>query len=56
MTNPIRAYVKWYVSLVVSLALVSCGGGGGSCRAPSSGPPPTYTVGGTVSGLAWATR
>lgn len=43
MKSSRRAHPKWYPAFVCSLALNSCGGGGSGS---------TYTVGGTVSGLA----
>lgn len=39
-------------ALLATLTLVACGGGGGSSSPPAS--PPTYTIGGTVSGLTGA--
>lgn len=42
----------FYITPIVLLALSACGGGGGGSSGGPAAPLPTYTVGGTISGLA----
>lgn len=44
---------SWFF-IAVSILLAACGGGGGGSTSSGSGPTPSYTIGGTVSGLTGA--
>lgn len=49
--NTFLRTIRLPLALLAPLTLIACGGGGGSSSPPAPPPGPTYTIGGTVSGL-----